>query len=102
MDLTCDAGALRRIREALLAADYRTAAIEKLLETADFKRWRFERRDVPRILRRTQGGRPLDTLFLVFVAGLPVEIDAFQRAVASTAVEEWVAAGLVEIVGQTV
>ena len=53
--------------------------------------------DRPRLLRCTKGGDPLDALIRVFLAGVPVPLEAFRRAVAPMSPGEWAGLGLVEI-----
>ena len=53
--------------------------------------------DLPRILRRTRHRDPLATLIRALLAGVPVPLDDFRRAVAQMAPSAWSDLGLIEI-----
>ena len=52
-------------------------------------------RNIPRVMRMTGAGRPLDTLVRLFLMGVPTGVREARVAMAPVALEEWVEAGLV-------
>ena len=55
----------------------------------------------PRLLRRTRDGDPLAALIRLFVAGVPVPLDDFRRAVEPMDPAVWAELGLVELEGDS-
>src|SRR4051794_24771805 len=51
----------------------------------------------PMLLRNTQGGRPIDTLIRLFIAGASVDEGAAVEALAPMTVEQWRSAGLLHV-----
>jgi SAM-dependent methyltransferase len=57
---------------------------------------------VPILLRRTAGGTPLDTLIRLFLVGVPVDAESCRAAIGPMTLEDWAAAGLVAVEGDSV
>jgi methylase of polypeptide subunit release factors len=88
-----------RVRDVLDRAGFDDRRVRGRLgvgKTADLD---FGPLDRPRVLRRTRDGDPLSSLIRLFVAGVPVPLDAFRRAVAPMDPADWAELGLVELEG---
>lgn len=90
---------VRSIRDVLDRAAYNVKGIPEVLDTPDAATVRLGRADIPRALRRTSAGKPLDIFFRLFIMGMPVELDAARRAVQPMTLEEWVEVGLISLDG---
>ena len=53
-------------------------------------------RNIPRVMRLTAAGRPLDIFVRLFLMGIPTGVREARAAMAPVPLEEWVEAGLVE------
>ena len=84
-----------RVREVLDRAGFESRPVRERLgvgATADLNLGPLDR---PRVLRRTGDGDALATLIRVFVAGVPVPLDAFRHAVYPMDPAAWAELGLV-------
>jgi SAM-dependent methyltransferase len=91
-----------RVRDVLDRAGFEDRKVRERLgvgATADLS---FGPLDRPRVLRRTGDGDALATLIRVFVAGVPVPLDAFRRAVNPMEPSAWAELGLVGLEGDSV
>ena len=59
-------------------------------------------RNLPRLMRMTAAGRPLDTFVRLFLLGVPTDVREARAAMAPVPLEEWVEAGLVHAEGNSV
>ena len=59
-------------------------------------------RNIPRVMRLTAAGRPLDTFVRLFLLGVSTDVREARAAMAPVPLEEWVEAGLVHAEGDTV
>ena len=59
-------------------------------------------RNIPRLMRMTAAGRPLDTFVRLFLMGVPTGVREARAAMAPVPLEEWVEAGLVQADGDSV
>jgi hypothetical protein len=82
------------LRDLLVRANY---TLPGVLELAGVKGGSVSTKDAPAIMERTRGGRPIDTLTRLFVAGVPVAAEAMRRAVAPMALETLERAGLLNV-----
>ncbi len=90
---------VRRVRDVLDRAGFDERPILERIgahESADLS---FGPLDRPRVLRRTRQGDPLATLIRLFLAGAPVPLDDFRRAVEPMDPAVWAELGLVEAEG---
>jgi SAM-dependent methyltransferase len=88
-----------RVREVLDRAGFDDRQIRERMaadETVDLS---FGPLDRPRVLWRTRDGDPLAVLIRVFLAGVPVPLNAFFRAVHPVDPAVWSELGLVELEG---
>ena len=90
---------VRRVREVLDRAGFELGHIRERLAADDMVDLGFGPFDRPRVLRRTRDGDPLATLIRVFLAGVPVPLDDFRRAVEPMDPAAWAELGLVELEG---
>lgn len=81
-----------RFRDRLNECNYGRKKIEDVLGRNLGKAIR--KKDIPDLLRRTQGGGPLETLIRLFLLGLEVEISAGRDTLASVSLEDCCDAGL--------
>jgi hypothetical protein len=93
---------VRRVRDALDRAGYDERPILERMGARESADLSFTALDRPRVLRRTRQGDPLATLIRVFLAGVPVPLDDFRRAVEPTDPAVWAELGLVEAEGDLV
>ena len=91
---------LHRLREILERARYTDSGVLEALGVKDFPSIRES--DTPLLLRRTNGGTPLETLIRLFLIEVPCALQDIQRAVQPISVETLAGAGLVEITGSSV
>jgi methylase of polypeptide subunit release factors len=96
-----DPGRIHRVRQVLDRAGYSNSGIREVFGGED-ETLRLGPRDVPRLLHRCDGDSPLEAFIRLFLIGVPVQVDTFRRAIAPTAVEEWIELGLVEVDGSAV
>ena len=94
-----DAEDCRRIRGVFAEAGYNEANIAKLLGHSFGA---LAGPKLPWLLRRTEGGTPLETLVRLFILGQPVSWDAASAAVAPMSVEHWAEIGLLQLHGSEV
>jgi predicted RNA methylase len=92
---------VRRVREVLDRAGFEESQVLKRLGAKEMVELRLEPFDVPRLLRRTRDGDPLATLIRLFLAGVPVPLEDFRRAVEPMDPAGWSELGLVELDGDT-
>jgi hypothetical protein len=88
-----------RFRDALRAAGFAATAEKRPLEIEGRARGG---RNIPRVMRMTAAGRPLDTFVRLFLMGVPTGVREARTAMAPVPLEEWVAAGLVHAEGDSV
>jgi SAM-dependent methyltransferase len=91
-----------RVRNVLDRAGFEDRKVRERMaadETVDLK---FGPLDRPRVLYRTRDGDPLSVLIRLFLAGVPVAIDDFRRAVAPMNPAIWGELGLVALDGDAV
>ncbi|MGP0066099.1 MAG: methyltransferase [Isosphaeraceae bacterium] len=90
---------VRRVREVLDRAGFEESQILKRLGAKEMVELSLEPFDVPLLLRRTRDGDPLATLIRLFLAGVPVPLEDFRRAVEPMDPADWGELGLVELGG---
>jgi methylase of polypeptide subunit release factors len=88
-----------RFRDALRAAGFAAAAENLPMEVEGRARGG---RNIPRMMRMTAAGRPLDTFVRLFLMGVPTGVREARAAMAPVPLEEWVEAGLVHAEGDSV
>jgi len=93
-------GDFERTREVLYRARYKDGEILALLGVPYVHA--LGGGDIPVLLRRSERRTPLETLVRLFLIGVPVERDAFARAVRPMAPKVWTDAGLVDVDGDSV
>ena len=86
----------RRLRDVLDRAGYTDENIVKLMGV-DLRRLREPK--LPALLRRLNGGTPLETLVKLFILDQDVDAAAVQKALAPMTPESWAAIGLIEPAG---
>ncbi len=91
---------VNRVRDAFDQAGYTAENVQEAVGKDGFTF--LSRGELAPVLRRTQGGSPLETLIRLFLCGVPVEVAAAERALAPLAVADWAAAGMVLVDGPTV
>jgi len=91
---------VKRLREALQAADYTTATVRDVLGDEGFAA--LLRDDLPRVLRATGGGSQLETLIRLLFAGTSVDATAAAAALPTASLDDWVGIGLLVRDGDTV
>jgi protein-L-isoaspartate O-methyltransferase len=87
-----------RLRNVLRAAGFAETAEQLPVEVEGRARGG---RNVPRLMRMTAAGRPLDTLARLFLLGVPTGVGEARAAMAPVPLEEWVEAGLVRAEGDS-
>ncbi len=92
---------VRRVRDVLDRAGFNESRVLERLGAKEMAGLSLGPLDRPRLLRRTRDGDPLATLIRVFLAGMPVPLDAFRRAVEPMDPADWGELGLVEFEGDT-
>ncbi len=93
-----DAGDYVRARELLVKIGFTGKGF-----TETIGRWDpsgIPDKDVPAVLRRTNGGKPVETLIRLFHVGAPVPLESARAAVAPMSLECWVDAGLIHLDGE--
>src|SRR6516162_8488131 len=85
----------QRIRDVLAEADYTDRGIMQVLGVDSLNR--LGERKFPVLLRRTSGGKPLDTLIRLFILGQPVETAAAREAFYPMSLDQWTGFGLVTV-----
>jgi len=91
---------ITRVRKALVDAGFTAARVLEVMGQHGFSF--LSRHELAPVLRRTQGGSPLETLIRLFLCGVPVEPGAAERALAPLTVADWTGAGLVAVEGDGV
>ena len=87
-----DDGDYGRATEVLQHADYTEDAVGRVLEREQILT--LPSSDVARVLRRTRGLSPLNTLILLFFLGVPTPSQAVASALAPMKLDSWLQAGL--------
>jgi len=95
-----DPEAFARLRSVLAAAGFTDGRVAAALGGEKLRS--VSGQDVPILLRRTGGGTPLDTLIRLFLIGVPVDAPSCRTAIDPMRLEDWVAAGLVAVEGDSV
>lgn len=90
--LNLDPGFVAAVRERLDAAGFDEAGVLGRLQTPDSVR--VDEKSLPRLLRLTAEGTPLDVFIELFLLGTSVPSDAAARAVAPTPLADWCDGGL--------
>jgi protein-L-isoaspartate O-methyltransferase len=85
------------LRDVLRQAGYTDANILGRIHISDFPSLRGE--DLSMLLRRTEGGTPLDTFIRLFLLEVPCDPKVVSRAIAPMKLQDWVEAGLLQIRG---
>jgi SAM-dependent methyltransferase len=93
---------VRRARDVLDRADFDERHVRERLGVVATADLNFGPLDRPRVLRRTGDGDALATLIRVFVADVPVPLDAFRRAVNPMEPAAWAELGLVGLEANSV
>lgn len=88
-------GAIDRIRQVLIEAGFTENGVVRHLDSEDSVR--FEPREIPRLLRQTSGGTPLDCFIRLFLLGMSIPVPRLEEAVSPMPVSAWQDAGLIEI-----
>jgi hypothetical protein len=88
-----------RFRDVLRSAGFAAAGENLPMEVEGRARGG---RNIPRVMRITAAGRPLDTFVRLFLVGIPTGVREARAAMAPVPLEEWVEAGLVEADGDSV
>jgi predicted RNA methylase len=91
-----------RVRDVLDRAGFEESHVLVRLGVKEIAELSLGPLDGPRLLWRTREGDPLATLIRVFLAGVPVPLDSFRRAVEPMDPADWGALGLVELEGDIV
>jgi methylase of polypeptide subunit release factors len=91
---------ISKVREALDRADYGVSAERSVIGEGGFSF--LARNETAPVLRRTEGGSPLESLIRLFLVGVPVTLEEASRALAPLPVDAWAAAGLVATSGASV
>lgn len=84
-----------RMREVLRGAGYDDKVLIDILGPIQLPT--RTGRDLPHFLHLTRGGRPVDTLVRLFMAGISVEEGLARQALAPVPLADWARAGLVEV-----
>jgi SAM-dependent methyltransferase len=93
---------VRRVRDVLDRAGFVERRLMERLGARESLDLSFGPLDRPRVLRLTRQGDPLATLIRLFLAGAPVPLDDFRRAVEPMDPAGWAELGLVEAEGDVV
>ena len=88
-----------RLRDVLRSAGFAGSAENLPMEVEGRARGG---RNIPRVMRMTAAGRPLDTFVRLFLMGVPTGVREARAAMAPVPLEEWVEAGLVQADGDSV
>src|SRR5258706_14402328 len=94
------ADTVQRVRVQLDRAGYTDINIREALETNELSLWLQRRRELPKFLRRTRNGTPLDTFIRVFLLQQAASLNEFGAAIVPMRVEEWVEVGLLQVTGE--
>ena len=95
-----DPGDVGRLRDVLARANFTDGGVVEALGVKSVRSLSEHRPGA--LLRRTSGGRPIDTLIRLLLMGVPVEGDAAREAIAPMTLEDWLEAGLIEARGTKV
>jgi SAM-dependent methyltransferase len=90
---------VRRVREVLDRAGFDERHVLERVGVKEMADLSLGPLDRPRLVRRTRDGDPLATLIRLFLAGVPVPLDAFRRAVEPMDPTDWGELGLIELEG---
>lgn len=88
---------LQRLRKVFEAAGYADSGILEVLRVKDYPSIRD--RDIPLLLRCTNGGTALETFIRLFLIEVPVEAGVIRKAIQPMDLETWIDGGLVQIEG---
>jgi len=91
-----DPGDYLRLREGLAAASYDDRSVAELIGSGLTT---LREKKLPVVLRRTNGGSPLETLVRLFILGVPVSVAASQAALPALSPGWLGQRGLVRMVG---
>ncbi|MFN2505504.1 MAG: methyltransferase [Acidimicrobiales bacterium] len=91
---------INRVRQSLDEAGFTGENVQDVIGKEGFAF--LGRGELGPLLRRTRGASRLETLIRLFLCGVPVELDAAERALAPLTVGDWTAAEMVEVDGAEV
>jgi SAM-dependent methyltransferase len=91
-----DAERLFRVRDVFDSAGFTKERVLALLDEADSVSAKLTKSAIPRLLHRSSGGAPLDTLFRLFLLGTKAAPEAVREAVAPLTPADWVEMGLLQ------
>jgi methylase of polypeptide subunit release factors len=86
---------IARLREALDHASYTVEDVRRVMGEGGFAF--LTRGELAPVLRRTQGGSPIETLIRLFLCGAEVDHDAATRALTPLTLDTCAAAGLIAV-----
>jgi methylase of polypeptide subunit release factors len=86
---------IARVRDSLDQAGYTVEEVRRAIGENGFTF--LGRGEMAPVLRRTQGGSPIETLIRLFLCGVEVDLASARRALAPLPPERWAAAGLVAL-----
>src|SRR4051794_1951206 len=92
---TDDVAAVERFHDILHAHGYTVEGLVDAVHLAGTTT--VEPKGRAALLRRTSGGKPMDTLIRLFIIGTEVELDAVRAAAAPMTPHEWATLGLIAI-----
>jgi hypothetical protein len=85
---------LYRAREVFDRADFTWKRVLELLGESESASLKLDKSELPRLLHRTAGGSPLETLTRLFLLGACAAPEAVQQAVTPMTPAEWIDLGL--------
>ena len=91
---------LQFLRKVFETAGYTDSGILQVLRVKDFPSIRY--RDIPLLLRCTNGGTALETFIRLFLIEVPVEAGKVRHSIQPMALETWIDGGLIHIEKDTV
>jgi methylase of polypeptide subunit release factors len=91
---------INRVREALERAGFTAENVQEAIGKNGFTF--LSRGELAPVLRRTQGGSPLETLIRLFLCGVEVEAGAAKEALAPLTLGDWAGAEMVTVSGANV
>ena len=95
-----DGTAIARIREVFAAAEFSEVGVFRHLQSEDTVS--VEPREIPRLLKMTRQGTPLDVFIRLFLLGVSVTVDEAGAAVSPMNLNTWLDVGLMAAAGKTV
>ena len=90
---------ISRIKRVLRRAGYTEGRIKQLLDVAELPTDRQRSQSAPLYRWRARGGSPLEILVRLFLLGQTGSLDEVRRGIEPTQLEDWVAAGLLDVNG---